>query len=576
MFKSLRKITNNDLGFLYKIIASCTLDAVLIVAPYIVLIYLLQVGFDANSAKFSSEFIFLFALFIALYVLRTAVSFKTTQTNTKAGYEAGNIVRSCLLKRLEHLPLGYFNKKSTGELHDKIIANVGYIEMMASHFFPGVFTNILAALFALVVIAFLNLNVATILLAAFACAFVFLFALIKFTDEGGARRILKAGILNSKFLEYIQGMIVFKAFGLGGDKFKNLELATRRMKEYSFYFEIRAFLFSTTYDAILDFGLVASALVIFLVAADGKMGADSLNLALGIAIFAIILQFLKSLHDFVTNAALSGGTYAAVKTIAKIYDESILETKNPLEMPNGFEIEFKNVKFDYENKTTIKNLSFIARENSLTAIVGSSGAGKSTIFNLIARFWDVKEGGVSMGGADIRHMDRDRLMQNIAVVFQDTYLFNDSVLENIRIAKPGASRDEIIDACKKANCDEFISSLESGYDTILAEGGKSLSGGQRQRLAVARALLKDAPVLLLDEVTASLDPQNDEKIMKLFNKLKREKTILVISHKLNTIKSADQILLMDNGALLESGKFDDLVATGGRFAEFWHKFECKK
>ena len=181
-----------------------------------------------------------------------------------------------------------------------------------------------------------------------------------------------------------------------------------------------------------------------------------------------------------------------------------------------------------------------------------------------------------MGGADIRHMDRDRLMQNIAVVFQDTYLFNDSVLENIRIAKPGASRDEIIDACKKANCDEFISSLESGYDTILAEGGKSLSGGQRQRLAVARALLKDAPVLLLDEVTASLDPQNDEKIMKLFNELKCKKTILVISHKLNTIKSADQILLMDNGELLESGKFDDLVATGGRFAEFWHKFECKK
>lgn len=565
MFKSLVKITDNNLGFLYSVAINCLIESLLIVVPLALLVYYLP-----SSLRDSHDILPLWlGGFLMLYILRILLGAYLTQSNTKAGYEAGNIIREATLKHVEKLSLSVFDKKSTGDLHDKIIANVSYIEMMISHFFPGALSNILSAFFTLALMAFLSLVAAMILLIAFCFALILLYLLLHFTAQGGVERISRGSALNSKFLEYLRGIVIFKAFNLEGEKFEKLQQATKEMRDYSFWFEIKSFSFSTAYSAILEVGFLLSVAVLF-------ARGESWALILVVAILA--LQFLKSMHAFITDAALSSGTYGAVKVIAGIYDLKSIDKsyEESEESPTkdhliSFEIEFDRVNFGYEGKSVLKDLSFKVPERSLTAIVGKSGVGKSTIFNLMARFYELESGSIKIGGRDFRSLQH--LNRMIAMVFQDTYLFNDTIFENIRIAKEEASLEEVKEACERANIHEFISSLQEGYETIISEGGESLSGGQKQRIALARALLKDAPILLLDEVSASLDGRNEQKITEMMSELRREKTILVITHKLDTIKNADQILFIEEGRVAESGSFEELLRSGGHFKDFWHKFE---
>lgn len=257
--------------------------------------------------------------------------------------------------------------------------------------------------------------------------------------------------------------------------------------------------------------------------------------------------------------------YEALKDI-----EIIDEDGRDIEL-DRFDIEFKNVTFAYEDKDVLKDISFKVPEHSMTVLVGASGCGKTTIANLIARFWDVQKGKVLVGGVDVKEMTCDSLLKNISMVFQKVYLFNDTILNNIKFGKQDATYEEIEEAARKAKCYDFIMELENGFDTIVGEGGCTLSGGEKQRISIARAILKDAPIILLDEATASVDPDNENQIQMAINELVKDKTLVVIAHRLSTIRSADQILVIDDDKLIQSGTHEDLIQEEGQYNDFWNR-----
>lgn len=561
MLKVLKTITNNSLDFLYKSTINCIIEAFIIISPYFVLAYFLPNIFkQLNTTTF-----YLFTLIVALYLLRILFTLKTEKINTKAGYDGGNIIRKNLIKHLQKLPLGFFSKKTTGELHDRVLNNIQLIEMMISHFYSQSLINITIPLFALIFVAFFDLSIAFILLASFLFALPVLYKLLSNASKGGGTRVKKIDSMTSKFLEYLKGIQVFRAFNLTGEKFTNLEDSIKQMKDFSFHFEIKSFSLSLTFSAILELGFVAIIIVTFL-------NLTLENLGISIALLIISLEFYKSLHKLATNATLATATFGGAKAIYELYNEKELQVTEPTQELKSFDVEFKNVSFDYEKKNTIKDISFKVPQNSFTAIVGSSGAGKSTLLYLLARFWDIQSGNINIGGINLQNIKPSELMDNISMVFQDVYLFNDTILENIKIGDPDASKEEIIEVCKKANCHKFIQNLPNGYDTIVGERGKTLSGGEKQRISIARALLKDSPIILLDEITASLDTKNDKEIVNTINILKKNKTIIVVSHKLDTITNADQILVMDNGKLVESGNLNELLANQSYFSKLWENY----
>jgi ATP-binding cassette subfamily B protein len=263
-----------------------------------------------------------------------------------------------------------------------------------------------------------------------------------------------------------------------------------------------------------------------------------------------------------------------VASLKRLFD--LLETP-PLPEPaqprqlDHFDIEFQDVSFRYDAAEVLKNVSFQAPERSITALVGPSGSGKSTITNLVARFWDVNGGAVKIGGIDVRELSPDYLLSQVSMVFQNVYLFNDTIENNLLFGKPTATHAEVVAAAELARCHDFIMALPQGYQTVIGEGGASLSGGEKQRLSIARAILKDAPIVLLDEATASLDPENEQLIQQAFNALVERKTLLIIAHRLSTIQNADQIIVMESGRVVEQGRHAELVGQGGLYARFWEE-----
>jgi ATP-binding cassette subfamily B protein len=237
----------------------------------------------------------------------------------------------------------------------------------------------------------------------------------------------------------------------------------------------------------------------------------------------------------------------------------------------NYHVEFQNVSFSYDDTPTVQNVSFQAKENSLTAIVGMSGSGKSTLMQLLMRYWDSNEGVITIGGKPIQSYRIDALMSSISVVFQQNYLFRDSIFQNIRMGKPTATKEEVMEAARCARCHDFIMDMPDGYDTLVEEGGKSLSGGECQRIAIARAILKDAPIVILDEATSGIDPVNEADIQRAIEKLAKGKTVFVIAHKFAPIQDADQILVLEQGRLIEQGKHDALLQQNGRYASLWKK-----
>jgi ATP-binding cassette subfamily B protein len=372
--------------------------------------------------------------------------------------------------------------------------------------------------------------------------------------------------LESRFIEYVQGLPVLRAVNRAGANEEKLQSSIDNVRR------IQASGLSKTQLPYVALGLMIQGVLLLLLffGASFVLG-NILELLILASCLLIVARLVEPMSLFVSIINIFEITDIALNNVNDILNIKALDTLTPIECSQGHEIQFDKVDFSYsgQNYKTIKNVSFHIREKNMTAIVGHSGCGKTTLTKLLMRYADIQHGSIRIGGADIRHMSQAELMKHISVVFQDVYLFDDTVMNNIRMNNPNATDEEVYAAAKDAHCDDFIDRLQEGYDTTIGDIGGTLSGGERQRISIARAILKKAPIVILDEPTAALDTESEVSVQQAIDKLVEYKTVIIIAHRLSTIVGADQILVMDNGEIIEKGKHHELMALEGKYYKMW-------
>jgi ATP-binding cassette subfamily B protein len=479
------------------------------------------------------------------------------------GYNITADGRLSIASHLRKLPMGFYNSKDPGDIGAYIVTDYANIEQLTTHLIPQFFGAIAMPLVALFMLLFFNWQLA--LLAALVIPLAFPLAKIStyIIRKTGKKQQKTKVETASRMIEYVQGIKLIKAFNLGGTRFERLEIVFRRLMKDSIRLEAGSGPTMILSSFILNSGLVLITLfgLTFLFAGTLSLPFYIMFLVIGTRIYEPLIQALMFMGEL--NYMQLG-----VDRIEALRKSPLLPEGNE-KMPKKFDIEFDKVDFSYNSVKVLNQFTAKIPSHSFTALVGPSGSGKTTVTRLIARFWDVDAGEIRLGGKNIKAYKNDDLLANIAIVFQDVYLFNDTIYNNIRIGKEDATEEEVIAAAKVARCHDFIDVLPDKYQTMVGEGGSTLSGGEKQRISIARAILKDAPIVLLDEATASLDPENELYIQQAINDLVKDKTVVVIAHRLNTIRNADQILVIDKGSVVEQGKHDNLIAGNGLYKALW-------
>ncbi|HML33597.1 ABC transporter ATP-binding protein [Sporomusa sphaeroides] len=509
----------------------------------------------------------LVALVIVLSILIRALLKRWIDgLQSSTGYEIFARERLKLGDRLKRLPMGYFSDGNIGKITAVVTSDLVFIEEHSMSVLSKVVSCYLGIVVSVILLFTFDYRIGFISLFTFILASLALKQVEKVIVVRAADRQESQSRLISAVLEYVKGISVIKSFNMTAERTERIYQEFKNHRDVNIKFEEEFIPPSINFDRALALGttltVFASAYFYF-----NKTMELSMLLVMIIFAFQIYLPFktinvLSVMINIMKNALDRFDSICNIENVDKDGKDIVL---------NKFDIEFNNVSFAYEQEPIIHNVSFVVPENSMTALVGKSGSGKTTIANLIARFWDVQGGAIKIGGVDSKEMTFDSLLKNISMVFQDVYLFNDTILNNLRLAKPEATLSEIMEVCKKACCHDFIMELPNGYDTIVGEGGSSLSGGEKQRISIARAILKDAPIILLDEATASLDPDNEKQIQAAISELVRNKTLVVIAHRLSTIKEADQILVLDKGRIVQQGVHERLIEVDGQYKDFWQR-----
>jgi ATP-binding cassette subfamily B protein len=481
-----------------------------------------------------------------------------------AAYSILYDLRIKLGKKLGTLPLGYFNEKNTGNTKTAMNEHVENFELFIAHGLPDLTAAIVVPIFTAVFLFIVDWRMALATLAVIPVALMaqgLMFRDYKPLMKGYYDALEK---VNSAIIEYTQGMAVIKAFNQTVESFRKYKDSIEEYHDYVWEWT-KKFLPSW---AVFSVVVVANLIVILPVGAWLYI-SGSLSMPTLILFLILGIGFSAPLIKLTTFSSLFQQILEGEKRIDGILTEKPLLEPEIEKIPSNFEIEFQGVHFSYNETEVLHDVNFVVPENTVTALVGPSGAGKTTIARLIPRFWDVDTGEISIGGIKIEDMKTESLMSLVAFVFQDVILFNDTVYENIRMGREDASEEDVINAAKMAHCHEFISALPDGYQTIVGEQGAKLSGGEKQRISIARAILKDATIIILDEATAFVDPENEELIQDAIEKLAYGKTLIIIAHRLSTITEADQIIVLDEGKIVEKGTHEELIQAGNLYSRMW-------
>jgi len=473
---------------------------------------------------------------------------------------------------IRKLSLGYFNKNNIGTLSNIMTNDLYDFEMLITHMTADIVKLSILIVYLAICLIYSDVILGSIQVGIFILSLpIFFIASSKIKEAGKEAKVVRSDML-SKIIEYVKGIEVFKSYNMLGTRFKKFSEALNRVKKHSIKVEI----IGIPYIIPMQL-LVFLSFPILIYFATGKYLNNEIGVSELVIFMVVSLAFTNI--GLAINMSMMVSRYFTL-SIDKLLD--VLDTKEiPYTLENhkftDYSIKFENVNFSYlEDKQVLDNINFEAKMGTMTALVGPSGSGKTTILNLIARFYDVNKGSIKIGELDIKELNPDALLEQITMVFQDVYLLQDTIKENIKLGKQGASDDEVKEAAKKAYADMFIEKLPNGYDTLVHEGGSSLSGGEKQRISIARAFLKDAPIVLLDEATASIDVDNEYLIQQSIKELTKSKTVLVIAHRLNTIRHADQIIVFDEGKIIEKGNHDELMKKTGTYFKMYNEMEKAK
>ena len=499
------------------------------------------------------------------YLVRTALYNSALSLSHKATFQILKSIRQQLLQKLPKLPLGTVMDTSSGKLKETIVDQVDSMETTLAHLFPEMTANLTAPLLTLIYLFVLDWRLALLSLAVFPIAFAFMMMVMGGYAKDFAGAVQATNEMSSAMIEYIHGIEVIKAFNQGKRSYARFADKVRANAQYYYDWMRRSQLGMSMAYAFFPAQMLTVLPLGWVFYLHGSLSIETfltvIILALGMSA-PIVAAF-----NFVDTLAQVGTTVGQVDEILKAEEQDHGET--PVMFEN-YNIEVKDVSFGYhEDQEILHGVTLSLPQHSMTALVGPSGSSKSTIAKLIAGFWDVKSGSITLGGHDLKDIPLTELYDQVAFVSQDNYLFDDTVRENIRMGRRDATDAQVEAAAHAAGCDSFLSSLEKGFDTRVGGGGAHLSGGERQRIAIARAMLKDAPIIVLDEATAYIDPENEAVIQRAVAALVKNKTVIVIAHRLSTITGADNIVLVKDGTIEAQGKHGELLERSPLYREMW-------
>lgn len=524
----------------------------------------LAMVFSGLTDGFTTSMIWMiFGITLASMLLKIYCSYISDFGKVQIGYFMCAEKRIHIGDRMKYMPMGYFNDHNLGNLTSVVTTTMGDIENNASMVLTNILGGYIHAAIITIVMLCIDWRIGLTILCGILLFTWCIGRLQKKSETVSPQRQQAQETLVSNVLEYVQGMLIVKSFNLGQNSNSKMRQAILDSKDKNLKLE-RTFVPYNMLQQIILYG--TSILVIV----EGLYFYLNGTMALSICLLMTVASFMlfSQLQSAGNTSSLLRLLDVSIDKVNEIDNTPVMdEHGKPINPPN-YNIVFDDVSFSYGEHRILDHVSLSIPEKTVTAIVGPSGAGKSTLCNLIARFWDVDDGKITIGGIDVRDYTLDSLLTNISEVFQKVYLFADTIENNIKFGNPAASHNEVVKAAQKACCHDFIMSLPDGYDTVIGEGGATLSGGEKQRISIARAILKDAPIIILDEATSSVDPENENLLMGAISELTKNKTVIMIAHRLKTVRNADQIFVLSGGHIVQTGKHEDLIRQPGIYADF--------
>ena len=543
-----------------KCTAITTLQNIMLMVP-VALMYYLAADLINGTVPANHRYTYITGCVIILVVFGV-VFFVQYNSSFFSTYRESEHRRINIAEKLRTLPLSFFGKKDLADLTSTILGDCTVLEHNFSHVMPQFFGAMISTVLIAISLFFFDWRMALAALWVLPIALIIV-GCSGNVQRGISRRKRNVAIAQADGLqEYLETIKDLKSYNAEESYLEGLKGRITALEKESFKAELGTAVFVVSASCILRFGIGTVALVGSVLLCSGKL--DVLTFFMFIL---VVSRIYEPMQGTLMNLAAVIAQDVNVERMNEITDYPVQKGSDELDV-KSYDIEFSNVSFSYDkNEKVLNDISFTAKQGEVTALIGPSGGGKSTVSKLAARFWDVDGGSIRLGGKDISQVDPEKLLAAYSIVFQDVILFDNTIMENIRIGRKGATDEEVMRAAEEAQCDEFISRLPDGYQTVMGENGSALSGGERQRISIARALLKDAPVVLLDEATASLDAENETYIQEAISRLIKDKTVIIIAHRMRTVSGADKIVVIDGGHVAETGKPSELIKKNGIYAK---------